>query len=314
LTSPSRDIDTEPAAADDTEPAAADSAEPRRATGLSKLASGLYLVATPIGNLGDLPPRAVAVLAAVDTVLCEDTRHSGRLMAHLGLKVRLKPYHEHNAAKVRPGLIEALAQGATIALISDAGMPAIADPGMKLVKDAIEAGILVSAVPGPSAGIMALAISGLPTDRYFFQGFLPAKASARRKVLAEIAPVPATLVLFESPNRLAKCLADAVEILGLRPAAIARELTKLHEEVRRGTLEALAAAFAREPAPKGEIVVVIGPPGDAVAAFDKADIDALLLDALAEHGASRAAALVAEATGRPRGPLYRRLLELQGQR
>ena len=295
-------------------PAAADIAEPRRVAGLSKLASGLYLVATPIGNLGDLPPRAVAVLAAVDTVLCEDTRHSGRLMAHLGLKVRLEPYHEHNAAKVRPGLIEALAQGATIALISDAGMPAIADPGMKLVKDAVEAGILVSAVPGPSAGIMALAISGLPTDRYFFQGFLSSKASARRKTLAELAAIPATLVLFESPNRLAKCLADAADVLGPRPAAIARELTKLHEEVRRGTLDALAAAFAEEPAPKGEIVVVIGPPGDTVASFDEAAIDALLLEALAAHGASRAAALVADAIGRPRGALYRRLLELRGAR
>ena len=306
MTSPSREIDTEPAVAD--------SAEPRRAAGLSKLASGLYLVATPIGNLGDLSPRAVAVLAAVDTVLCEDTRHSGRLMAHLGLKVRLEPYHEHNAAKVRPGLIEALAQGATIALISDAGMPAIADPGMKLVKDAALAGILVSAVPGPSAGIMALAISGLPTDRYFFQGFLSSKASARRKTLAELAAIPATLVLFESPNRLAKCLADAADILGPRPAAIARELTKLHEEVRRGTLDALAATFAEEPAPKGEIVVVIGTPGDTVASFDEAAIDALLLEALAAHGASRAAALVADATGRPRGALYRRLLELRGAR
>ncbi len=295
-------------------PAAADIAEPRRAAGLSKLASGLYLVATPIGNLGDLSPRAVAVLAAVDTVLCEDTRHSGRLMAHLGLKVRLEPYHEHNAAKVRPRLIEALAQGATLALISDAGMPAIADPGMKLVEAATRAGILVSAVPGPSAGIMALAISGLPTDRYFFQGFLPSKASARRKTLAEIAPIPATLVLFESPHRLAKCLADAAEILGPRPAAIARELTKLHEEVRRGTLGALAAAFAEEPAPKGEIVVVIGPPGDEIASVDETTVEALLLEALPIHGASRAAALVAEKTGRPRASLYRRLLELRGER
>ena len=292
-------------------PATADSSEPRRAAGPSKLASGLYLVATPIGNLGDLAPRAVAVLGAVDTVLCEDTRHSGRLLAHLGLKVRLKPYHEHNAAKVRPGLIEALAQGATIALISDAGMPAIADPGMKLVKDARAAGILVSAVPGPSAGVMALAISGLPTDRYFFQGFLPAKASARRKVLAELETIPATLVLFESPNRLAKSLADAAAILGPRPAAIARELTKLHEEVRLGTLDALAAAFACEPAPKGEIVVVIGPPEAGVATLDEAAIDARLVEALATHGASRAAALVAEESGRPRAELYRRLLELR---
>lgn len=279
----------------------------------SKLASGLYLVATPIGNLGDLSPRAVEVLAAADSVLCEDTRHSGRLLAHFGIKAKLQPYHEHNATKVRPGLLEQLARGATLALISDAGMPAIADPGMKLVKEAAEAGIHVSAVPGPSAGIMALAISGLPTDRYFFQGFLPAKASARQKVLAELAPIPATLVLFESPHRLADCLVDAAAILGPRPAAIGRELTKLYEEVRRGSLDELAAALAGEQ-PKGEVVLVIGPPGDREGLLDEAAIDDLLREAMAEHGASRAAALVAEQTGRPRGPLYRRLLQLKGER
>lgn len=291
-----------------------DGPQPRRVAAASKLASGLYLVATPIGNLGDLAPRAIDVLGAVDTVLCEDTRHSGRLFAHLGLKVGLKPYHEHNAARVRPGLVEDLARGATIALISDAGMPAIADPGMKLVKDAIAAGVMVTAVPGPSAGVMALAISGLPTDRYFFQGFLPAKARARQQVLAELAAVPATLVLFESPHRLAASLADAAAILGPRPAAIARELTKLHEEVRRGTLDQLAADLAGEPAPKGEIVVVIAPPESASETIDAAALDALLTAALAEHGASRAAALIAERTGRPRGVLYQRLLELQGKR
>ncbi len=235
-------------------------------------------------------------------------------MAHLGLDVRLRPYHEHNAAKVRPGLIEALARGAAMALVSDAGMPGIADPGMKLVKEARDAGVPVTAVPGPSAGIMALAISGLPTDRHFFQGFLPAKASARHKVLAELARIRATLVLFESPHRLAESLADAAAVLGPRPATIARELTKLHEEVRRGTLDELAAALGQEPAPKGEIVVVIGPPEDTPPELDDDAIDALLLEAMAAHGASRAAALVAEATGRAKGPLYRRLLELRGKR
>ena len=291
-----------------------DAPQPRRAAAASKLASGLYLVATPIGNLGDIAPRAVAVLGAVDTVLCEDTRHTGRLLAHLGLEARLRPYHEHNAARVRPGFVEDLARGAALALVSDAGMPAIADPGMKLVKDAIAAGVMVTAVPGPSAGIMALAISGLPTDRFFFQGFLPAKASARRKVLAELAMIPATLVLFESPHRLAASLADAAAVLGPRPAAIARELTKLHEEVRRGSLDRLAADLARAPAPKGEIVVVIGPPEAGGEPLDDAALDARLTAALAEHGASRAAALVAEETGRPRTALYQRLLELQGKR
>jgi 16S rRNA (cytidine1402-2'-O)-methyltransferase len=281
---------------------------------VSKLASGLYLVATPIGNLGDLAPRAEAVLEAVDVVLCEDTRHTGRLLAHRRLEARLRPYHEHNAGRVRPGLVAELAQGASMALVSDAGMPAIADPGHKLVRDAIAAGVTVTAVPGPSAGIAALAISGLPTDHWFFQGFLPAKGTARQKVLKELVAIPATLILFESPRRLAATLAAAAAILGPRPAAIARELTKLHEEVRRGPLDALAAELAVEPPPKGEIVLVIGPPEAGAAAVDAATLDAILREALAAHGASRAAALVAEQTGHPRGELYQRLLELQGKR
>lgn len=288
-----------------------DGPQPRRVAAPSKLASGLYLVATPIGNLGDLAPRAIEVLGAVEIVLCEDTRHSGRLFAHLGLDVRLRPYHEHNAARVRPGLVEDLARGATVALISDAGMPAIADPGHKLVRDAIDAGILVSAVPGPSAVLMALAISGLPTDRFFFQGFLPAKSNARRKALSELAGIPATLVVFESPNRLAQCLADAAHVLGPRPAAIARELTKLHEEVRRGPLDELASTLAAEPTPRGEIVLVIGPPAADATAIDDATRDALLTAALADHSPSRAAALVAEQTGHPRADLYRRAITLR---
>ncbi len=289
-----------------------DQTETRGSSSASKLASGLYLVATPIGNLGDISARAAAVLAAVDAVLCEDTRHSGRLLQAMQVKTRLKPYHEHNAARVRPKLIEELTNGASLALISDAGMPAIADPGHKLVREAIEAGVMVTAVPGPSAVLMALAISGLPTDRFFFQGFLPAKANARRKVLAELAAVPATLVIFESPNRLAACLADAAALLGPREAAIARELTKLHEEVRRGTLDALSEALAGEPAPKGEIVLVIGPPADAAEPHDDETVDALLVEALAEHAPSRAAALIAERTGRPRRDLYRRAMALKG--
>ncbi len=288
--------------------------EPRVGGRPSKLAAGLYLVATPIGNLGDIGERAKAVLAAVDLVLCEDTRHSGRLLAALGLEARLRPYHEHNAARVRPRLIERLAAGGTLALVSDAGMPAIADPGHKLVRDAIEAGVPVTAVPGPSAGIMALAISGLPTDRYFFQGFLPAKQVAKRRVLQELARVPATLVLHESPQRLAETLALAAEILGPRPAAIARELTKLHEEVRRGALEELAAALAAEAVPKGEIVLVIGPPPEGPAVSDEADLDELLEVALSDLPPGRAAAQVAEATGQPRALLYRRALALRRPR
>ena len=289
-----------------------DQTETRGSAPASKLASGLYLVATPIGNLGDIGVRAAAVLAAVDAVLCEDTRHSGRLLQAMQVKTRLKPYHEHNAARVRPKLIEELTNGASLALISDAGMPAIADPGHKLVRAAIEAGVMVTAVPGPSAVLMALAISGLPTDRFFFQGFLPAKAHARRKVLAELAGMRATLIVLESPNRLAACLADAAALLGPREAAIARELTKLHEEVRRGPLDTLSAALAGEPTPKGEIVLVIGPPSDTAEAYDDETVDALLVEALAEHPPSRAAARVAERTSRPRRDLYRRAMALKG--
>lgn len=280
----------------------------------SKLASGLYLVATPIGNLGDIAPRAVGVLGSVDAVLCEDTRRSGRLMAALGLKVRLKSYHEHNAARIRPAILADLAAGARLALISDAGMPAIADPGHKLVKEALDAGIRVSAVPGPSAGLMALAISGLPTDRFFFQGFLPAKASARRKVWQELADVPGTLVVFETAGRLAASLADAAAVLGPRAATIARELTKLYEEVRRGRLDALAEALAAEPPPKGEIVVVVGPPSERRQAVDDDVVDEQLAEALAAHGPSRAAAIVAERSGRPRAELYKRALALKRDR
>jgi 16S rRNA (cytidine1402-2'-O)-methyltransferase len=274
----------------------------------SKLASGLYLVATPIGNLGDIAARAIQVLGSVDTVLCEDTRHSGRLMAALGLKVQLRPYHEHNAARVRPGLIEALGRGARLALISDAGMPAIADPGHKLVREAIDAGIMVTAVPGPSAVLMALAVSGLPTDR-----FLPAKPGARQKVLAELARIPATLILFESPHRLARSLADAAATLGPRQAAIARELTKLHEEIRRGTLDALATTLAAEPPPKGEIVLVIGPPTADETTIDPATLETLLQAALADRTPSRAAALVADQTGHPRAELYKLAVALRGK-
>jgi 16S rRNA (cytidine1402-2'-O)-methyltransferase len=290
-----------------------DQPEPRGATSSSKLACGLYLVATPIGNLGDIGARAIAVLGAVDAVLCEDTRHSGRLMAALGLKVRLKPYHEHNAARVRPGLLDELARGAR-----HGAHQRCRDAGDRRSRAQAGQGCHRRRRPGdrrarPVRRADGARISGLPTDRFFFQGFLPAKASARRKALAELAPIPATLVLFESPHRLAPCLADAATTLGPRPAAIARELTKLHEEVRRGSLEELALALATEPTPKGEIVLVIGPPGEAPAAVDDATLDQLLAAALAEHGPSRAAALVAEQTGQPRAAVYKRAIAQRGQ-
>jgi len=276
-----------------------------------ELAPGLYVVATPIGNLGDLSPRAEAVLAGVELVLCEDTRTTGRLLHHRGIEARLRPYHEHNAEKQRPGLIEQLVQGACMALVSDAGTPAIADPGFKLVREAHEAGVPVRAVPGPSAVIAALCIAGLATDRFFFQGFLPARAAARRKTLGEIARIPTTLVLYEAPHRLAACLADAAEILGDRAAAIVREATKLHEEVRRGRLNGLVRDLAEAPPPKGEIVVVIGPPEAEAAAMTDEEIEAALLRELEASGPGQAASRLAGMTGLSRRELYRRALALK---
>jgi 16S rRNA (cytidine1402-2'-O)-methyltransferase len=265
-------------------------------------------VATPIGNLGDLSERARATLAAVDLVVCEDTRVTGNLLRHLGLNRPLLAYHEHNAARVRPRLLEDLAAGRELALVSDAGTPCISDPGHKLVREAAAAGIEVVAVAGPSAVIAALSIAGLPTDRFLFAGFLPSKAQARRTALTELRDVRATLVLYESAQRLADCLADALAVLGPREAAIARELTKRFEEVRRGDLAGLAAALAAELPPKGEIVLVIGPPDADAAVLDEAAVDAALADALARMGPSEAAAEVAAATGRSRREVYRRAL------
>ena len=206
-----------------------------------ELAPGLYVVSTPIGNLGDITLRAIAVLARADAVLCEDTRHSRTLLSHFGIGTPARPYHEHNAAKERPRVLADLAAGHRIALISDAGTPLVSDPGWKLVREAIDAGHRVEALPGASASLTALAVAGLPTDAFLFAGFLPPKSAGRRTRIAELAAVPATLVFFEAPSRVAETLADLAVVLGPRPAALARELTKLHEEVRRAPLDRLAA-------------------------------------------------------------------------
>ena len=215
---------------------------------------GLWLVATPIGNLEDMSPRALAVLASVDRVACEDTRRTGRLLARHGISARLVSYHEHNAARVRPALIRTLVDSGSVALVSDAGTPLISDPGYKLVSEAVSAGVRVTGCPGPSAPLLALILSGLPTDRFYFGGFLPSKAGPRREALATLCSLHATLVFLESPRRLPASLADMEAVLGPRPAAVARELTKLHEEVRRGTLDELAGHYAAAGAPKGEVV------------------------------------------------------------
>jgi len=272
---------------------------------------GLHLVATPIGNLADITLRALATLRAADAIACEDSRVTAKLKGAYGLTAPLVPYHDHNAARAGPKLMERLERGEIVALVSDAGTPLVSDPGYRLVRDAIAAGIAVIAVPGPSAALAALITSGLPTDRFLFAGFLPQRAQARRRALAELAAVPATLVFFESPRRLAATLADMAALLGPRPAAVAREMTKLHEEIRRGDLATLARAAAAAAPPRGECVIVIGPPGPAADATD-AEIDARLGDALAEGASLRdAAARVAAETGRARRDVYARALALR---
>ena len=273
---------------------------------------GLWLVATPIGNLGDISQRALSVLASVDRVACEDTRRTGRLLSRHGVEARLVSYHEHNAARVRPTLIRLLAEGGSVALVADAGTPLISDPGYKLVRAALDGGIRVTGCPGPSAPLLALILSGLPTDRFYFGGFLPARAKARRDALAELKALDATLVFFESPRRLAASLADMAEALGPRPAAVARELTKLHEEMRRGTLDRLAAHYGDAGAPRGEVVIVVGGGrGDAARpALSEADIDARLEALLATGTVRDAAAALSAETGRPRRELYARALAL----
>jgi 16S rRNA (cytidine1402-2'-O)-methyltransferase len=276
---------------------------------VAKARSGLHVVATPIGHLGDITLRALETLAGADLIACEDTRISSRLLARYDIRVQLMPYHEHNAAEMRPRLLARLAEGAAVALISDAGTPLVSDPGFKLVREALAAGIKVEAAPGPSALLAAMVVSGLPTDRFLFEGFLPPKSAGRRGRLAELAAIPASLVVFETGPRLADSLKDMAEALGpSRPAAVCRELTKLHEEVRRGTLAELAAATADQE-PKGEIVVVIGPPPPAAAPAE-GDIDAALAAALEGASLKDAVAEVAGALGLPRRQVYQRALDL----
>ncbi|MBM3537615.1 MAG: 16S rRNA (cytidine(1402)-2'-O)-methyltransferase [Alphaproteobacteria bacterium] len=293
--------------------------QPNHSPGASKsgetpgLAAGLYIVATPIGNLGDITRRAVSLLGQVDILAAEDTRSARRLCAALGLATpRLVRYDDHADQADRDRLIQAVKQGKSVALISDAGMPLVADPGLKLVQAAQQAGIPVTALPGPSAALTALALSGLPSDRFLFAGFLPAKAGARRRALAELAAVPATLILFETGPRLGASLAAMHETLGARPAAVCRELTKLFEEVRRGSLAELAAAYAEADAPRGEIVVVIGPPTEAAPAAAE-DIDTRLSAALATMSLRDAVTAVAATTGRQRREIYARALALDHQ-
>jgi len=276
------------------------------------VAAGLVIVATPIGNARDLSLRAIDVLKGAAVIACEDTRVTAKLLAIHGLKTPTLSYHEHNAARQRPRIIKHLENGETVALVSDAGTPLVSDPGYKLLTACLDAGLPVTAVPGPSSVMTALVLSGLPTDRFFFQGFLPNKAGPRRRVLGELVAVPGSLVVMESAKRLAVMLAAAAEVLGPRPAAVTREMTKRFEEVRRGDLVSLAAHYAEAGPPKGEICVVIGP---AVASDgpDAETIDRILKAALGEGSIRDAARDVAAATGLPRRQLYQRALALSSE-
>jgi 16S rRNA (cytidine1402-2'-O)-methyltransferase len=270
---------------------------------------GLYLVATPIGNLGDITLRALEILAGVDVIACEDTRVTRKLADRYGVTTPLVSYHDHNAETARPKLLARLAQGQSVALVSDAGTPLISDPGYKLVREAREAGLVVTAVPGASAVMAAVASAGLPTDRFLFEGFLPPREQARRSRIAEFAEVPATLVFFETGPRIAAMLNDLAAVLGARDAAVCRELTKLHEEVRRGDLTALAHAYEEGAETRGEFVVVVGPPAPAPP-IEADALDDLLRRALTTASLKDAVEAVVAATGHKRRLVYQRALSL----
>lgn len=287
-------------------------ARPYSALGTSlaapKPAAGLYIVATPIGHLGDITLRALEILAGVDLILAEDTRHSHRLIDHYGIATPLSPYHEHNAERARPQALARLAQGQALALISDAGTPLISDPGYKLVVEAAREGVPIFPAPGPSALLAALVAAGLPTDRFLFEGFLPAKAEARRARLNALAGIEATIVFYEAPQRLTASLQDMAMELGDRPACVARELTKLHESVNRASLSELAAYYA-EQEPRGEIVIVVSPPLPRPP-VSEGDLRGELEGLLSKHGAKDAASILAARHGRPRRDMYALALEL----
>ena len=275
------------------------------------LEPGLYIVATPIGNLSDLSPRAAEILAGADVIAVEDSRVTAKLLHHIGAKRPMTPYHDHNADRVRPGLVARMGAEA-VALVSDAGTPLISDPGFKLVRDARAAGHRVTTIPGPCAAIAALTLAGLPTDRFFFLGFLPSKAKARADAIAEVKAIRATLILYESGPRLGATLAALTEGLGDREAGVAREISKTFEECVTDSLSALAVRYAEAP-PKGAIVIVVGPPGEAEAETDEAAIDAALRDALERLPPAKAVGEVAKAFKLDRQALYAQAMEIRGK-
>lgn len=284
-------------------------AEPIAQYEQSKLEPGLYITATPIGNLRDITLRALDALMACDSIICEDTRVTRKLLTAFGIVKPLKTYHDHNAAKMRPRILQSLSRGASICLVSDAGMPLISDPGYQLVRAAVGEGLKVTVLPGASASLAALALSGLPSDKFLFAGFLPAKAGPRRRQLQALRAVPGSLVFFEAASRLGSTLNEMHQVLGPRGAALAREITKKFEDVRRGSLQELAAYYAAHPPPKGEMVIVIGPPSKE---NDRAlDPQAELRRALHYSSTKAAVAEVAALTGLPRKKIYDLALSLQ---
>ncbi len=278
----------------------------RRKSGGNELTPGLYVTATPIGNARDVTLRALDVLEGADLIAAEDTRVTAKLLAIYAIAKPVIAYNDHNAPQERPKLLRRLRDGARVALVSDAGTPLVSDPGFKLVREALAAGVAVHAVPGASAPLAGLALAGLPTDRFFFAGFLPPKAGERRGILEELKGVRTTLIFFEAPQRLADSLADMAAVFGARPAVVARELTKLHEEARRGTLAELAAAYAAEDRPRGEITLLVGPPGETEVDFSR--VDSALDRALAFMPVRAAVDLVAEMLSAPRREVYARAL------
>ena len=280
---------------------------PRR----SKLEPGLYVAATPIGNLGDITLRALEVLRAADVIACEDTRVTARLLGRHDIDTPRISYHEHNAERALPKILARLLAGECVVLVSDAGTPLISDPGYRLVRAALEAGHRVVPLPGPSAVLAGLVAAGIATDHFYYGGFLPAKSVARRRAIQALTALPATLVFFESPRRLADLLNDLAELLGARQACVARELTKLYEEVRRGSLTDLAEHYAAAVAPRGEVTVIVGPPTKADRSVSEGEVEELLREALKHQSPSRAAADVAALTGEDRRQLYRRAVALR---
>jgi 16S rRNA (cytidine1402-2'-O)-methyltransferase len=275
------------------------------------LSQGLYIVATPIGNMQDITLRAIDVLSKVDVIFCEDTRETGKLAVHHGWKAPLKPYHDHNSRAVETGILKLLADGLRIGLVSDAGMPLISDPGFGLVRAATEAGHFVTCIPGASASLMALVLSGLPTDRFYFAGFLPAKTTARQKELQNLKAIPATLVFYETAPRLIESLADMQGILGDRNAAVARELTKKFEEIRRGSLSLLSGHYAETGAPRGEIVIIVsGAAGETI--WDLERLDSEIKKALKKGQSIKDLSIaLAETSGHSRKDIYARALALK---